>query len=353
MATVAALDPRSLSARRSGLVDLAAIGIVLAVLGAIALPVIQTEAWRDWWTYEAAADHLRNGLPLYGQDGATGRLLYPPAMAAIWRAGFNLDALLALDVIAVALVGGLAFRTAVRSGVSPRRAALVGVGVSGLMLVTPAVVHDAILGNVMTAYAGAIALALTFTGWRGAVPLGIVMAVALKPFIIPFMVFLLVARPHDGLRVVATGAAVTVLAAATIGPSRYVEYIAAIPTFTSQARPYLGNAGLAAVDPLLAWTAFAAAVPITAWLSRILDGPRAAAAAIALGLLGQPSLGLNYASVIVPALVVLWPLERLGTVAVAMVGGVATLLSPVIPATMVAWLAVRPLLTRSAGRLDQ
>lgn len=337
--------------RPTGLFSLAALAVVLAIEASIVWPVIAREGWRDWWAYRNAGERLVAHLPLYGGSDSTGLLLYPPAMAGIWQAGFRYEALLFLDLVALVAIGWLAFGTARASGVPHATAVAAGTAVVGLALLSPAVFHDALLGNVMIVYAGAIALSLAVPGLRGAIPLGVVIAVAAKPFIVPYLVYLLIARRRDGLLVAGVAAGATLVAVATVGLSPHVEYAQAIPTFASQARSYAGNLGVSAFAPALVGIVAIGAVALSVVVSRRGDSMRAAAAAIALGLFVQPSLGMIYAVVLIPALIVLWPWERLWSTTIALVGPVAALVSPLIPASLVGLAAARPLIAHAIARV--
>ena len=53
-------------------------------------------------------------------------------------------------------------------------------------LLWPPNLHDLVLGNVMALYVGALSVVVARRGWLGAAPLGIVLALAAKPAILPF-----------------------------------------------------------------------------------------------------------------------------------------------------------------------
>ena len=55
-------------------------------------------------------------------------------------------------------------------------------------------------------------------GWLGSTPLGVVCAIALKPAIGPYLVWLAIRRPRDFLRTLAVGLAVSAVFAVVVGP---------------------------------------------------------------------------------------------------------------------------------------
>ncbi len=331
--------------RRSPLVDgrlaLLAGLTFLVILAAGLAPTIHREQTRDWIAYEQAADRLAAGEPLYVFELATPDdeyYLYPPPTAALWAAVGSPEALLALKILALASVGALALVVAPRAGA--RDLALLAVALAAAALLAPPTLHDLVLGNVMSLYFGAVAISLARPGWLGAVPLGLVCAVALKPVIGPYLVWLAIRRRPDALKVVAAGLAASIVFAVLIGPGRYIEYVVALPRMAVLADLPSGNVGLAAKSPELAIAGVALAYVATLLAAWRLDPARGAAIAVAAGLLAQPTIGFNYAGLLLPAVVMLWSGDRVAGLIACLVVPILTVLSPPMAAAAVVALAL-------------
>lgn len=338
------------SARRPPLLDgrLALLaGLTLLVVLAIGLiPTILTEDVRDWIAYDQAADRLSAGENLYVFELATPDdeyYLYPPPTAALWAAVGSPESLLALKILALASVGALVFVVAPRAG--RRERVLIAIALGAAALLAPPDVHDLVLGNVMALYVGTVAVSLARPGWLGSIPLGIVCAVALKPVIGPYLVWLAIRRRGDAVRVIAAGLAVTAVFAVLIGPGRYVEYLVALPRMTILADA-TWSVGLGAISREVALAGILAAYLATFWASRKLDLARGAAIAVAAGLLAQPTIGFNYAGLLLPALVMLWSGDRVAGLVACLVVPLVTVVSAPLAAGIVIVLA----LVRVGGR---
>src|SRR2546428_7209445 len=122
-------------------------------------------------------------------------------------------------------------------------------------------IHDAALGNVMALFAAAVAVSLADRGWGGSGTLGVTCAVALKPALGPYLLWLLVRRRGSFGRAFAAGLATTALFAILLGPGRYLEYLQALPKTAVLAAPFTGNLGLSAISPALAIGGMAFASP--------------------------------------------------------------------------------------------
>ena len=189
--------------RRSPLTDgrLALVaGLTLLVILAIGLaPTILREQTRDWIAYEQAADRLTAGEPLYVFELATPDdeyYLYPPPMAAIWAAVGSPELLFAVKIVALARGRGVDGRRRAEGASAAtldRRRQLL----PPAALIAAPNLHDLVLGNVMALYVGAVAVSVARPGWLGASPLGVVCAVALKPAIGPYLLWLAIRRPRD------------------------------------------------------------------------------------------------------------------------------------------------------------
>jgi hypothetical protein len=321
------------AARKSPLTDgrLALVaGLTLLVILAIGLlPTILREQTRDWIAYEQAADRLTAGEPLYVFELATPDdeyYLYPPPTAAIWAAVGSPEALLAIKVLA--LIGVASLMVVVAPNASPRNR-LIGAAVLALAaLVAAPNLHDLVLGNVMALFVGAVAISVARPGWFGSSVLGVVCAVALKPVIGPYLVWLAFRRPRDFLRTFAVGLAVSAVFAVIVGPGRYVEYLTALPRMSVLVGLPSGNVGLATISPVVALVGVVVAYLVTIWAGLRLDPGRGAAIALAACLLAQPSIGFNYAGLLLPAVVVLWSADRVAGIIAILAVPIVTIVSP-------------------------
>ncbi len=332
-------------ARRSPLTDgrlaLVAGLMLLAILGIGLGPTLLREGTRDWIAYDQAADRLAAGTPLYVFTLATPDdeyYLYPPAAAALWGAIGSPEALLALKIVALGAVGVLALVVA-PTGSGRQRLAIAGALAVAALIAAPDI-HDVILGNVMALYVGAVAISLALPGWRGAVPLGLVCALALKPVIGPYLVWLALRRRGDAARVIAVGLVASTICAAIIGPGRYIEYLIALPRMAVLADLPSGNVGLTAISRELALMAVVVAYVVTIAAALRMDPWRSAAIAIAAGLLAQPTIGFNYAGLLLPAVVALWRADRLSGLIACLVVPLVTVVSPPLAATAIIGLAI-------------
>jgi hypothetical protein len=337
----------STQTRRSPLTDgrlATAAGLtLLAILAIGLLPTILREQTRDWIAYEQAADRLESGQPLYVFELANPDeeyYLYPPPTAAIWAAAGSPEALLAVKVLA--LIGVAALMVVVAPTARPRSRWIAGGALAAAALLAPSDLHDLVLGNVMALYVGAVAISVARPGWLGSGVLGTVCAVALKPVIGPYLLWLAFRRPRDFVRTLAVGLAVSVVFAIAVGPGRYVEYLQALPRMSVLVGLPSGNVGLSAISPGLALAGVAFAYVATIWAGIRLDPGRGAALAIAACLLAQPSIGFNYAGLLLPAVVVLWSADHVaGFMAILVTPLVAVVSPPVASVVVMALAALR------------
>ena len=145
---------------------------------------------------------------------------------------------------------------------------LLAAGVALAAVTSSPAIHDLALGNVMLLFGAAVAIALASPGWLGSAVLGAICAIALKPAIGPFVLWLLVRRRSSFVKAFVAGLATTAVFAVVLGPGRYWEYLQALPKTAALAAPFTGNLGLAAISPIAAvagivlayvWTIAAAA----------------------------------------------------------------------------------------------
>jgi glycosyl transferase family 87 len=330
-------DPgRTVSPRLSPLFVFAAIGIVLVLVGVVAVPVLLLERADDWRAYGEAAGSLRSGGPLYpwttypdirsfGQHA----YLYPPPLAAIWSWGLTPETFATLKVAALAASTSLLVRSLGGSWVIAAAVSL-GAVTSG-----PAV-HDLMLGNVMMVIAAAVTVSLASPGWLGSGALGAACAIALKPAIGPYLLWLLIRRRGTFARALVAGLVTTAVFAILLGPGRYVEYLQALPKTAVLAAPFTGNLGLAAISPIAVLVGMAIAYAWTVFAAIRLDDRSAAVVALAMTQLAQPTIGLNYAVLLIPAVILLWTVERRAAVAMAVSLPIIVLVSPVAAAVILA-----------------
>ncbi len=191
----------------------------------------------------------------------------------------------------------------------------------------------------MALYVGAVAISVARPGWLGSGVLGTVCAVALKPAIGPYLLWLAFRRPRDFVRTLAVGLAVSVAFAVVVGPGRYVEYLEALPRMSVLVGLPSGNVGLSAVSPALALAGVVFAYVATIWAGIRLDPGRGAALAIAACLLAQPSIGFNYAGLLLPAVVMLWSADHVAGFTAVLATPIVAVVSPPLASLVVMTLA--------------
>jgi hypothetical protein len=322
--------------RAPAIVAAIAIGLALAVVAIAALPVLILERAEDWRAYAEAATAIRSGTPLYiwttypdirsfGQHA----YLYPPPLAAIWSVGLTPESFAVLKALGLA---GSTWLLARATGA----AWWLAVVIAALAVTSPPAIHDLVLGNVMAIIAAAVALSLARPGWLGSGALGIVAAVALKPTIGPYVLWLLIRRRDSFARAFAAGLATTLVFVLLLGLGRYVEYVQALPKTAVLAAPFTGNLGLSAISPLAGLAGIVVAYAWTLAAAIRLDERAAAVVALAMTQLAQPTIGLNYAVLLIPGVIVLWAVDRRAAVAMAVGLPIVVIVSPVLAAVMLA-----------------
>jgi hypothetical protein len=328
----AAVGSRANGTFPAAIATLLAIGIVLVAIDAALVPYILQEGATDWAAYDYASGLLHLHQNPYAWASAPDiravtnyPYLYPPPLAWLWGLGFNPQLWLAVKVASLAGLGAFAWRYA---STMPARLGLAAVLVA-LALATPSVVHDLVLGNVMVLYLGAIAVVCAYPERRWAVvPLGILIAIAFKPLVATIVVWLLVRERARFLDLVAVAVGLTIVFAVVIGPSAYIDYLVALPKLGGLAQPFSGNLGLSGISQPLALAAIPLALAWAAVAAWRLVPEAGLAAAVALTLLVQPTLGFNYACLLIPALILLWRVER---PAGLLIGLLVLIVSPVSP----------------------
>ncbi len=321
------------------------VALVVALVDVAVVPILLHEGSTDWRAYDEAARALAAHQPLYPwaataeiRDVTAYPYLYPPALAAIWGLGLTAPMFAVIKVLSVGTMAVFARPASGRSWTAPAVAA--AVAVVALTLASPPLIHDVILGNVMTLYLAATALAVALPDRRwAAVPLGILTAVALKPAIAAVLLWLLVRRPAQFVTSFGAGLVTTVLFAAVVGIGPYVDYLAALPKLGGLAQPFSGNLGLSAISLTLALAAIPIALAWVVLAAGTLDAWSSAAVAVALTLIVQPTLGLNYAVLLAPAIAALWFVDRRACLAAGILAPFLTLVSPPLAGVVVAGIA--------------
>ena len=327
-----------------GALALVVVAFVLALIDWVAVPVLLQEGATDWRAYEGAAQTLAAGASPYAWTASDDiraitayPYIYPPPLAAIWGLGLTASLFLVLKIASSFVVGGLAIQ-ATRTG---RERLAAGAVLIALALAAPPVIHDLILGNVMTLYLAAVAIAFALPRNRlAAVPLGILCAIALKPAVLPILVWMLVRNRAQFVVALVAGAATTAAFGVLLGPSVYLDYLRALPRLGGLAQPFSGNVGLSSISIGLALVAIPVALVACVWAARVLEFRASAVFAIAMTEFAQPALGLNYASLLIPGVILLWFVNRRVALAMGMSLPLVTLISPPLGGLLLAGAAV-------------
>jgi hypothetical protein len=172
------------------------------------------------------------------------------------------------------------------------RAGILVVGLSSIF-----VLDDVLLGNVAIVMAAAIYLAVSRpTAWA-AIPLGLLLALVAKPFLVPFLLWMLVFRRSSALVAMGTGLLATLVGVVILGFDDYRAYLEALVTAGRTAVPFVGNHGLTSVNPALlipATVVLIAVFGLLLWRSR--DESSLLMWSLFAGLVAAPYVGL-YAAV--------------------------------------------------------
>jgi hypothetical protein len=308
----------------------------------VAVPVLLREQATDWRAYDEAARAIGAHGSLYPWTVSADvravtdyPYLYPPPLALLWS--FGLTPALYAVLKALSLVTLAAFARPELSGASRSQAGLVALALIALSLASPPVIHDLVLGNVMVLYLAASALVVAFPGRPlAAAPVGILVAVALKPAIAPVLLWLLIRRRAQFVTAFVAGLVTTVTALLFVGVGSYIDYLLALPRMGGLAQAFSGNLGLSATSLPLALAAIPAALAWTVWASLRMSDWAAAAVALGMTQLVQPTLGLNYAALLIPAVIAVWFVDRRWALVAAVVVPFAALISPPLGGLLVA-----------------
>jgi len=185
------------------------------------------------------------------------------------------------------------------------------------------VVYDLLLGNVTSVIAASVALAAWRTDRpRNGILLGLVVAAAPKPGLIPILVWMLVFRRRALLGAIAAGAVATLACVALVGLDPFLAWVRVLRSPDYLSSPMFGNMALGSLP--MPWSALLATAAIGLALVALRKGPwPALVAAICVGLLVSPYT-LAYAAgvllVVVPALAACSPLAATGFALTASLG---------------------------------
>jgi Glycosyltransferase family 87 len=154
------------------------------------------------------------------------------------------------------------------------------------------VLDDLWLGNVSIAVTAAVYIAVSRDRSWAAIPLGVVMAAVPKPFLIPFLAWMLVFRRSSAVWALATAAVMTLISIALIGSGAYGSYLEALTVATRSAAPFAGNLGLSDIAPSLFLPASVASLAVFAfllWRSR--DAASLLLWSLLVGVIAAPYVG--------------------------------------------------------------
>jgi hypothetical protein len=292
-------------------------------LGTLAVWVADSLDPPGWWAIDLqllldAGSRFASGLPLYADP----KFLYPPLAAGL-ASPFSAVAPLPISLVYAALkvvTAAVAVAWLTRRWDSFGRA----LALVGLLTCLP-FLHDLWLGNANVWLVAAMAWAAFGPNRRlSGVPLGVAAAVFAKPFLLPFLLWLLVARRPVSIGAVGAGLGATGVGMALAGVPAYVAWVAALFGGVSYATPFAGNHGVSALVPEL-WVPVAAVVAV-GFAVVLLRADREVSLvwAVTCGILIAPYAGTYSALTIVIALPVLGPALPLFTLLVVAVSPIAT-----------------------------
>jgi len=324
-------------ARRPALTGLASIS---AVVGGFAV----ARAAQNVWAVDAHRNLAAAVALLNGTSGSVPDYLYSPLAAALTVPALALPtdvAVVAWLALKIALLtAGTAIATRGLGGIDRL---LLGVAVVGFL----PILYDLELGNVTVIVLAAVA-AIAWTPDRVAtgLPLGLILATAPKPQLIPVLVWLAVAHRHALVGALVTATLATLVGLALTGPAAYGAWVEALraPTYLNSGDVI--NLALWSLPPVVAVPSALAAIGGFCLALRRGYWP-GLLAALCLGLLLAPYTliyGASLLPVVAPAAVRTSPRSVLGLAIIAPVAlvlafpvwvGLALVLAALLPAT--AW----------------
>jgi len=313
----------------------AAIAIAGLIQTAWVLSTFAAEANRDWWVFAAGGARIAGGESPYDP----GPFIYPPGMALLWSGPMtdSIWALLKLGTLALFV---------------PMLGWTLGAAVLALTVLQPPLQYDFLMGNVTVFYVAAIIWFRRRHGWSGAIPLGIVLALAVKPLILPLLVVETRWRVKDVARVAAISVAVAAATLPVVGVTPYVEYAGSLLAWAGASAVWVdGNLGPGRYG--LGGPALVIGI-VVVLLAFVADSEeRAVVLALGASVLIQPAYGFYYAALLIPAALELWRVDRIAALWASLLGTPLAFVSPALSgiAFVVAAIPWGQLRTRRGARL--
>jgi hypothetical protein len=238
-------------ARRPALVGLA---FLTALVGGFAVARAAQNVWAvDAHRNLAAAVALQNGT-----FGSVPDYLYSPLAAALTVPALALPTDVAVVAWLVLKIALLAVGTAIATrGLGSIDRLLLGVAVVGFL----PILYDLELGNVTVIVLAAVAV-IAWTPDRVAtgIPLGLILATAPKPQLVPVLIWMLIAHRRALGGAVVTAAGATLVGLVLTGPAAYTAWIAALraPAYLNSGEVI--NLALWSLSPVIAVPSALAAI---------------------------------------------------------------------------------------------
>lgn len=309
-------------ARYAGRPTLVAIAAMNLITGGVAAWILAPlSAGADVDTYRRGAEGIRDGVYAYG-------FLYSPLAGVLaapltWVPLEVAAAFMSLLGLGILLAG---VRLETRGLAAVDRALIALAAVSFVP-----VVNELLLGQVTLLIAAAVYPVRDRDGWARGVPLGIVLALAPKPMLLPLLAWMLVRRRRALGGALATTAAVTLTGVVLMGPDLYRAWVSVLTATGEVTRE--GNLALTSLGPpaLVAALIVLTLVAVGWGLAR--DARAGFVAALLGGLLIAPYTLMYVGSILVLAVRPALALAPRATRALALVANPA-MLAAFIPWTM-------------------
>lgn len=293
--------------------------------------IIKVWPWSEWWGLDAdlvlqASRRFLDGHAIYSDT----RLMYTPLAILM-----GIPA--ALVPREYALLAYALFKVVIAIGVTHWLTRGSWIAVIAVLTFLP-FINDVAPGNFMVPITAAMAVA-TYGAprRRSGIALGLVAAAIPKPFLVPFLIWLLVYRRKAAEGAIATGLAATLIAAAAIGPASYVDWLHSLGNGAPLIATWVGNYGVSNYLPSLAVPIAIAVMLLSLVVIARADENRSFVWVLAAGILVSPYAGPLEALPLLLALPILRPwsrlyalalLQPLATISVALAGIVALMAGP-------------------------
>jgi hypothetical protein len=277
--------------RWSGRPTLVAVAAMNAITGLAAAVILAP------LSFGADADYFRRGALSVAEGQILSGFRYSPLTALVARPLTWVSpttAAVAITLLGIAiLVTGVTLET---RGMAPIDRVLVVVAALGYA----PVVNELLLGQTTLLIAAALyPVARRPDAFRNGVPLGIMLALAPKPLLLPVLLWMMVWRRHALTAALLVASALTFLGLALMGPDQYRQWVSVL---TEAGRTsVLGNFSLWGHGPNPAALAFAAAVGATTLWAILRDCSRGFVAALFASVLLAPYTLLYAASILLLA----------------------------------------------------